>query len=678
MKKLHNRKKNLGQYFTGKALARLLAHLSFDSTFRKIIDPMCGTGDMLKAYAEINANVSFHGIEIDPIIYPYLREKLSKLTNNQDLHQGNAFDLNVLQKLNSFNFDLVITNPPYVRYQRLTQNSSVDLSLLNSQQIRDNLLKFNSKFPFEDEGDRSLFQELISHYSGLSDLAVPSWILCAMLTRIGGTLAMVVPETWLSRDYAVLIQYLLLRWFKIKFIIEDIHSSWFSDAQVKTTLLIAERINRKPSAFLWNNEDYFHIGIASQAKTKESIIGNIYPDCKIPERSFINDLKKAAFMSNELANFRKSKLSERAASLKTKAIQFKWFYKLENTSSFSIKNFNEKHQKIPGILKQWLKESEIKFQFLEDFGVKTGQGLRTGANKFFYVDIKKQKEDGWEVYPNSAFTNKTIFVPNDCLNKVLRKQAELEAGYRIDAYTLKGGVLTFKNKILKEDFENLKEINSAFPHNYSILPEELGYFIKQVSLRNIGSLSVPKYIPQLSAVAPNVRKWSATKPNLLPRFWYMLPPFKERHTPDLFVARINNKHPKTILNSEPKVLIDANFSSFWIIKEIATIDKYALLALMNSAWIHSVMELTATVMGGGALKLEATHLRNIPIPKLQNDVIKYLSELGLKLAEGQDIAKTLMEINTYLTSIFFKKDIVAQKIKELHSIKNQKLNQRLK
>ena len=254
--KEHTRKKNLGQYFTGEALARLLSYISYKETYKTIIDPMCGNGDMLVEYAKLDEKISVYGIEIDPVIYPHLIQRTNRLSNQFQLLQGNAFNLTVLSSLKYFKFDLVITNPPYIRYQRLSKNRLPNLPLLDAKTIRNNLLQFSYTFPFEDETDRIYFKRMIANYSGLSDLAVPSWLLCAMFTKIGGTLAMVVPETWLNRDYALIIQYLLLRWFRIKYIIEDANATWFKDAQVKTTLLVAERIKRKASAFSWNNETY--------------------------------------------------------------------------------------------------------------------------------------------------------------------------------------------------------------------------------------------------------------------------------------------------------------------------------------------------------------------------------------------------------------------------------------
>ncbi len=66
-----------------------------------------------------------------------------------------------------------------------------------------------------------------------------------MLTEINGTIALVVPESWLKRDYSNTIKYMLLRFFSIKYVIEDCNACWFADASVKTNLLVAQRITLK-------------------------------------------------------------------------------------------------------------------------------------------------------------------------------------------------------------------------------------------------------------------------------------------------------------------------------------------------------------------------------------------------------------------------------------------------
>ena len=107
--------------------------------------------------------------------------------------------------------------------------------------IRTNLVKQIDKNAYISVLERELFLKVAKHYSGLSDMAVPAWILCASLVKKGGYLAIVVPETWLNRDYAAPIQYLISKLFHIETIAKDITATWFSDAQVNTCLIIAKR-----------------------------------------------------------------------------------------------------------------------------------------------------------------------------------------------------------------------------------------------------------------------------------------------------------------------------------------------------------------------------------------------------------------------------------------------------
>ena len=89
-------------------------------------------------------------------------------------------------------------------------------------------------------------------------------------------------------------------------------------------------------------------------------------------------------------------------------------------------------------------------------------------------------------------------------------------------------------------------------------------------------------------------------------------------------------------------MIDANFSTLWIEASTETsLARAALLALLSSAWAAAVFESTGTVMGGGALKLEATHLRRVLLPRPDEDAEAALVELGESLSrEGHAAGDT--------------------------------------
>jgi adenine-specific DNA-methyltransferase len=98
--------KSLGQYFTPAHIAKLMISLiSDDSKKRRILEPSAGKGIFLKILDYLEYQ-DLSGIEIDPTL------------SNQSsipIEEGNFFDLPISKK-----FDIVIGNPPYVRWKNLS------------------------------------------------------------------------------------------------------------------------------------------------------------------------------------------------------------------------------------------------------------------------------------------------------------------------------------------------------------------------------------------------------------------------------------------------------------------------------------------------------------------------------------------------------------------------------
>jgi hypothetical protein len=123
----------------------------------------------------------------------------------------------------------------------------------------------------------------------------------------------------------------------------------------------------------------------------------------------------------------------------------------------------------------------------------------------------------------------------------------------------------------------------------------------------------------------------------------MLPDFSRRHIPAAFVPRVNHGTPWVEAN-QPDLLVDANFSTIW--STYAGWSSYALKAVLNSSWSRLFMEAIGTPLGGGALKLEATHLRRILLPPLNKDQIGRLDRLGAELRSN--IPSRIREIDGIL------------------------------
>lgn len=677
------RKKRLGQYYSGSRLSRALAALACAENAKTVIDPMGGIGDMLKACRDYGGGIEqLISIEIDPIANTASqRNKEDVKYRNINNILGSCFDKKILRRLPCKSFDLVITNPPYVRYQSLSKAHQSDITIPSAIEIRSNLIEIVNEFPHLNSKDKELLSVLISKYSGLSDLAVPSWFLCAMLTRVGGTLAMVLPESWLTRDYAQIVQYLLLRWFRIRYIIEDTQAVWFPEALVKTTLLIAERIERKSSLLDCDNEGFLHVKVHGNAMNEKSIVGNQFSDNSNSEK-LLSDLLQN--LSEVRAGYNKKhlsaswiKTSNSVKNLLSSSKSEAWYKEVEGVKARAKESTwkgLQNNVNLPPALEAWLgSKASKRLVNLDEVGVQVSQGLRTGANQFFYVDVMGTQGKNAYVKPNPIIPLDQVLVPEDAIQVVLRRQSELGIGFRVKENELKGRVLALHGYALPEDIRT----NMWLKKSYREMPESLASHVRLASIVNIGTESEAKRIPELSAVRTNVRASKSQTETMQMKFWYMLPEFGRRHRPDIFIPRINNSHPRAIMNAESAVLVDANFSTLWVESESESVlDKFSLLALLNSSWCIASMEMIASTMGGGALKLEATHIRRLPFPKLTKDQVVELRSLGVRLVSKEEAIATIQEIDRLVVSALVGESHAEKKYAQLLSLKRSMLKQR--
>lgn len=645
-------RKLYGKYFTGIPLSRLLATIALERDCKSVIDPMAGHGDLLDATLEL-AHLqsikfkSLHGIEINTETASTCKNRLRpwldlEVSDTIKIFKNDAFDPILIRSLESNGYDLVITNPPFVRYQ-ITSGSQ---SALNPKKIREALLEIAADRISTDE--ISIWSTLIKSYSGLADLSVPSWLLASMLVRPGGTLALVAPATWETRQYADIIKYLLFKCFALDTIVTDTPPGWFSNALVRTQLIIAKKL-LLPEVLTpidkrnLLNKYLSRIEITPKARNEESIVGNFYagpnPDFQFVE--WLNNVKQSKqAISNDFVKVRHLSFIDEIGRLKGIIKNTRWFSKLESPEDEAVRAINYRStvpERINNILPHYTDEN---LRPIEESNIRVGQGLRTGCNDFFYVTCMREiDEETVQVRLSSLFRNTELNIPKSVVAPVMRNQAGL-AFLKNAKDNLKGLVLDLRNCVLPEDYKSVEAAKESYlkagKSIPSIMPYELSEYVRKASKTTYTKSKINKPIPGLSAVHPNVRKYDPKRPSLTPRFWYMLPDFTRRHIPEAFVPRINHDNPWTFANSDPAVIIDANFSTIWQIGKRWT--SQAIVALMNSTWCRVYMESIGTPLGGGALKLEATHLRQIRIPVLTSTELESLDQLGKKLEGRVDTA----------------------------------------
>lgn len=616
------RRKRLGQFFSGVPLARVLAALADAAHAGTIIDPMGGDGDMLEACVlEGAAPDTLAAIEIDDDAATACRLRMSRLGVRADIVRGNAFERDAWPRSGQA-WDLVITNPPYVRYQ--TGGRSARGGIPGATEVRAALQRHVATAPWLDADDRDAFTAYAASYSGLADLAVPAWLLCAAGLRVGGRLAIVAPATWLTREYAAPVLHFLRRYFQIEYVVEDADGAWFPEALVRSTLLVAKRVEDKGDAFVPGG--HLRIRLTSESGNDRGLVGRAFPTARRPEAEFASWARALyrARRGGTVGAIRASWSNEADLRRHLSA-------SAEHLGGLVETGSREAQELIPERMAELL-GPQAGLVSLDDLGWRAAQGLRTGANDFFYVT----EADGGVV--SAVLPGETLQLPPDVLRDAVRRQTELPPDSLAPMNT-PSKVLVLEQWALPED---IAEANG--PRLWRPMNDCLARLVRAAAEHTLRGAELGTPLPALSAVRTNVRGYTPQRPSIPARFWYQLPQLQRRHRPALFVPRVNAGSPITRLNPRSTLVIDANFSTLWPERE--AVSPLAMLALLNSTWVRSFLELTGTVLGAGALKVEAAHLRRLRMPRVNDGTIERLHGLGTELAAGGRSAEVIADIDS--------------------------------
>lgn len=642
--------KRFGQFFSGDKVAELLSLLlPQELQYRSIVDPMAGKGDLLNAViSKAMQNARILGVEIDEPVAAVCQKRLSQAT----IICEDAFQSKDV--ITETGWDLVITNPPYVRYQLQNDNNSV---MPTGSSIRNNLCALLNKLSYLDAEEKQLLLQITRNYSGLSDMAVPSWILCAALVKSGGVLAMVVPETWLNREYAKPIQYLLLKTFDVLTIARDVNACWFDNALVRTCLIIAKKKEIIPLSEVTDEKTLF-IDLGAELVGEHSLIDHL---------TLSGLAGKNAFMSLLVSTANTNGVGFAVESRKTMSL-FPHMLSAQHMPKWILsEDFHrpDNASQLPPELDSILNSASGQaYMTLRDLGVHCGQGLRTGANEFFYFKIFGETDDGYSLHTGKWFGGgKIIEVSKKFIIRCVQNRRQVD-GIVADPQALETGVLYSQDYIRPLDFDVCAY---GIAERYNKLPAILSDYISAAEKhRNLRGLSFREY----SAVKPNEKKSGSQ----YERFWYMLPQLAPRHLPNLCITRISSAAADCVYIPQCEknpIAVDANFVTLWCSSE-ETIK--ICLALLNSTWSKCYMELLCTVMGGGALKIEASHVSKLLFPKFTFQQLQRLSECGTQIVTIKKHTAELRDaIDTIILESFDNSENLLTQIKDLL---RKKLNER--
>lgn len=583
-----DRKKTLGQFFTGQRVGRLLAALAGADSARTIIDPMVGAADLLTSCLAVGALPDrLVGFDLDHLAVAQANAALDGIAAAEVVRRD-AFAGPLPQE----QFDLVITNPPYIRYQ--SRGDDHDVTPPTMTAVRASLLSALEQRSGLDTGGRALMMKAARDFPSTADIAVPAWILSASLVRVGGILAVVVPQTWLSRNYAHAVRTLLHEAFDVECIVEDGDATWFSDALVRTHLVIARRraTNTPP-------QPTKVLARATRELERNGLLTGGLPD----EAAVVAALRAVS----------STKPVEVTSGLTARVV------------SNGAPNPPHPHAvRVPERIAAYLGEPvrDLVTDSISSLGWDVGQGLRTGANDFFYVEM-----NGDLARPAKRWGRERVAIPADCLIPVVRRQSDIRGVTDVhDAEMLPARLVYLRDWTTEADS---REAGDAL--DVRVLPASAQEWVEQVASTPLLPAQPHRLFPHLTAVAPNVRFGPDGRPT---SFWYQLPTLAPRHRPEVFMPRVCGGRTAAYANTA-RAVVDANFASLWRrAPDAVPVD--AMLALLTSDWVAAVLESSCTVLGGGALKVEATDLRRLPLPSLAPDEIAQLEDLGRKWRRGPE------------------------------------------
>lgn len=127
-----------GRYYTPIDLAEFIVKWGMDGTVNTILEPSCGDGVFLEILRHCDDNFTCKGIEISSHEAAIAAERLA-LDERFNILVSDFYDY--YNGSHNEKFDFIIGNPPYIRYQYLTEEQrNIQSSLLLENQMKPNKL----------------------------------------------------------------------------------------------------------------------------------------------------------------------------------------------------------------------------------------------------------------------------------------------------------------------------------------------------------------------------------------------------------------------------------------------------------------------------------------------------------------------------------------------------------
>ncbi|MGM8363308.1 N-6 DNA methylase [Flavobacterium sp. ARAG 55.4] len=216
-------KKLRGGYYTPQPIADFICKWAITNPTQKVLEPSCGDGNFIesaiKRFKELGVQDNqlyglIQGVELLEVEAEKSKARAAKYGLNSDTITNDDFFNFILEKNGNARYDVVIGNPPFIRYQNFPEEHRVlAIKMMQEMELRPNKL---------------------------TNIWVPFLVIAASKLRANGKLGMVIPAELFQVKYAAETRVFLSNFFS-RVTIVTFKKLVFSDIQQEVVLLLCEK-----------------------------------------------------------------------------------------------------------------------------------------------------------------------------------------------------------------------------------------------------------------------------------------------------------------------------------------------------------------------------------------------------------------------------------------------------
>ncbi len=212
-----------GGYYTPPEITDFVANWAIRSANDSILEPSCGDGAFVESSVEKLVSLGatekdikdiLKAIELDPNEAKKTRGRVQQLNVTLDDNNIESSDFFSYLKGNKEKYDIVVGNPPFIRYQNFVEEyRTIAFDLMNEAGLKPNRL---------------------------TNIWVPFLVLSSLMLNENGRIGMIIPAELFQVDYASETRNFLSEYFD-RLTIITFRELVFDDAQQEVVLLLGEK-----------------------------------------------------------------------------------------------------------------------------------------------------------------------------------------------------------------------------------------------------------------------------------------------------------------------------------------------------------------------------------------------------------------------------------------------------